>query len=93
MEATLRFRFALMAALVCCSDVYAIDIELPRSSGAVVVDGQLDEVAWRDAVQVELNFETSPGENLPARAQTVAYLMEDGKRLYVAVCLLQHGGI
>jgi hypothetical protein len=79
----IRFGLVLIAALASCSAAHAVDIELPRSSNAVVVDGTMDEVAWDDAVQVELAFETNPGDNLPARVKTVAYLMEDGSNLFI----------
>lgn len=72
-----------MVAITCCFAAHAANVELPRTSGEIVVDGQLDDVAWRDAVQVELAFETNPGDNLPARVKTVAYLMEDGTNLLI----------
>jgi hypothetical protein len=58
-------------------------IDLPRAEGEVVVDGVLDEDAWRSATEVELMYETEPGENIPARVKTLAYLMEDGVNLYI----------
>ena len=58
--------------------------DLPRVDVAVTIDGNLDDAAWRQALQINLDVETNPGENLPARVKTVAYLMEDGKNLYVA---------
>jgi len=72
-----------LAALLCCTAANAEDINLPRTAGAIAVDGVLDEDAWRGATQIELGFETQPGENIPARVKTVAYLMEDGTSLYV----------
>jgi len=58
--------------------------DLPRVSKPVSIDGQLDDDAWRHALQIDLNVETHPGENIPARVKTVAYLMEDGTNLYIA---------
>ena len=58
-------------------------IDLPRTVGEINIDGVLSEDAWRDATQIELSFENEPGENIPARVNTVAYLMEDGTNLYV----------
>jgi hypothetical protein len=72
-----------MAAFTCCSAAHAANIELPRTDGEIDVDGRLDEAAWRDAVQVELAYETNPGDSLPARVRTVAYLMEDGTNLFI----------
>ena len=81
--ASFRSFFALLTSISCCAVASAANIELPRVDGDVVVDGQLDEAAWQTATQVELNVETNPGENIPARVKTVAYLMEDGANLYV----------
>lgn len=58
--------------------------DLPRVDHPVNVDGNLDDEAWLHALQIEVNTETNPGENIPAKVQTVAYLMEDGENLYVA---------
>ena len=72
-----------MGVVLCSFTLHAKNIELPRTEGEIVVDGQLDEEAWRDAAQVELLYEISPGDNTPARVKTVAYLIEDGANLYV----------
>ena len=58
--------------------------DLPRVSKPVSIDGHLDDDAWRHALQVDLDMETNPGENIPAKVKTIAYLMEDGLNLYIA---------
>ncbi|MDJ0940306.1 MAG: DUF5916 domain-containing protein [Woeseiaceae bacterium] len=58
--------------------------DLPRTDQAISIDGVLDEDEWRDATRIEIDTETRPGENVPAKVRTVAYLVEDGKSLYVA---------
>lgn len=58
--------------------------ELPRTNGEIRIDGLLDEQAWQDATQIDIDTETRPGENIPARVKTVAYLVEDGENLYIA---------
>ena len=57
--------------------------ELPSTEHAVRIDGVLDEEAWQDALQIDINVETKPGENIAARVKTIAYLVEDGDNLYV----------
>ena len=54
---------ALLASFLFCFAAEAKNIDLPRTDGDIVIDGQLDEVAWGDAVQVELPYENNPGEN------------------------------
>ncbi len=58
--------------------------DLPRIDDVVKIDGNLDDAAWRQALQIEVNTETNPGENVPAKVRTIAYLMEDGNSLFVA---------
>ncbi|MBT8100726.1 MAG: carbohydrate binding family 9 domain-containing protein [Gammaproteobacteria bacterium] len=57
---------------------------LPRTDQPVKIDGVLDDIAWQHATQIEIDTETNPGENIPARVSTIAYLVEDGEKLYVA---------
>jgi hypothetical protein len=57
---------------------------VPRTSGAIRVDGVLDEPFWAEALTFELDIETNPRENEPAPVRTTAYLIEDGTRLLVA---------
>lgn len=57
--------------------------ELPRVNANVNIDGNLDDEAWLNALRIDISFETTPGENTPAKVKTVAYVMEDGKNLYV----------
>jgi len=57
---------------------------LPHTNGAISIDGVMDEAAWKDAIAIDIDNETHPGENLKARVKTVAYLIEDGQNLYVA---------
>lgn len=74
---------ALAVAVLYASAANGNVVELPQTQGNIVVDGVLDEVAWKNAAEVELIYETEPGENIPARVSTVAYLMEDGANLYI----------
>ncbi|RLA27799.1 MAG: hypothetical protein DRQ63_05075, partial [Gammaproteobacteria bacterium] len=76
-----------MILLLAAAPVWAVTSEipdLPRISGAVKIDGSLDDLAWRKALKIDVNIETNPGENVPAKVKTVAYLMEDGVNLYIA---------
>ncbi len=81
--APFRTVFALFLTAYCCAFANADLIDLPRTDGEIVVDGHLDEDVWGDAAEIELVFETKPGENIPARVKTVAFLIEDGINLYV----------
>jgi hypothetical protein len=58
--------------------------DIPRTDRSINIDGALDEKAWQEAARIDINIETRPGENIPAKVGTVAYLIEDGDSLYVA---------
>ena len=57
---------------------------LPHSDASVEIDGVLDDVVWQRALVIELDTETSPGENVTPPVETTAYLVEDGARLLIA---------
>jgi hypothetical protein len=45
---------------------------IPRVDGDIVVDGVLDDAAWASASTIDLAYEVSPGDNLPASVKTTA---------------------
>ena len=79
--------FTLILLMLSAAPVWATTAgvtDLPRINAAVNIDGNLDDEAWLHALQVDISYETNPGENTPAKVKTVAYLMEDGTNLYIA---------
>lgn len=75
----LGFAGCMLAISVAAEPTY-----LSSTSDAIKIDGVMDEAAWRHAVRIDLDIETNPGENTAAKVATVAYLLEDGRNLYVA---------
>lgn len=73
---------ALVAGLPVASLAAVADV--PRTDAEITIDGVVDEAAWAEAAVINVDIETRPGENTPASIKTVAYLIEDGKSLYVA---------
>jgi hypothetical protein len=53
-----------------------------RSTGPIVVDGTLDELAWRDAWSMELGYEVQPGENVPPPVRTEVLVTWDADAVY-----------
>jgi hypothetical protein len=45
-------------------------VDVPRVDGKISIDGRLDEPAWRQALLLDLSFETQPGDNIPAPVRT-----------------------
>ncbi len=75
--------FAWLAVTSAVS-AYADFVELPRVEGDVEIDGVIEEAFWQEALRVEIDVETTPGENIEAPVETWAYLAEDGENIYVA---------
>ncbi len=61
-------------------ETYAIT----RASGAIAIDGTLNDEGWRDAMRVERWYEVQPGDNIAPIVRTVGYLTYDDKFLYAA---------
>lgn len=60
------------------------DIHVTRASGAIDVDGRLGDPGWQGATKVDTFFETNPGDNVPPKVATVAWLTYDDRFFYVA---------
>jgi Domain of unknown function (DUF5916)/Carbohydrate family 9 binding domain-like len=59
-------------------------LQVERATSAIAVDGVLDEQAWQDALTFDLNFEWSPGENVPPPVETDFLVTYDDAKLYLA---------
>ncbi len=57
--------------------------KIPNLKGPLELDGELNDAIWNNATKIELSYETSPSENIPAKFQTTAFIFEDGNYLYV----------
>ena len=60
------------------------EIRMSRAAGPIVVDGDLSDPGWKSATKVDTFFETNPGDNVPPKVKSVAYLAYDDKYLYAA---------
>jgi len=56
--------------------------EIPRNEGRIAVDGRLDEAAWQQALELDLPFETEPGENIPALVRTTVRVFYNKEYIY-----------
>lgn len=50
----------------------------------ISVDGLLDDPAWNDALEISMDYEADPGENIPAPVKTTCYLTYNKDALLVA---------
>lgn len=56
---------------------------VPPARSAIKIDGNPEESAWKDALQLNLPFETWPGDNTPAPVRTECYVTYDRSNLYI----------
>ncbi len=57
-------------------------LHVPRIDAEITVDARLDEEAWSQALVLELKYETSPAENVPAIVRTEVLVFHDVKSIY-----------
>jgi hypothetical protein len=62
-------------------------LPITRIHKPIVVDGRLDDAAWREATPITRWFEFNPGDNTPPRVKTVGYLAYDEHFVYVGLRL------
>ena len=59
--------------------------EIPRTSERIQIDGAATESAWSEALQIELPYEVSPGENLNSKVKTSAFILTNEDSLLILV--------
>jgi len=62
----------------------SITVEAIRTEEPIRVDGVLDEAFWKQAQDVPLPWETYPGDNVPARVETICRIAYGRDALYVS---------
>src|SRR5262245_36274391 len=78
--------FLLLAPAAAHAAAGATDpLPLAVLSERPVIDGRLDDPAWREATVLEGFVETWPGDNAAAPRETKVWIGLDAERLYVAV--------
>src|SRR5262245_43068753 len=59
-------------------------LTIRRITGPINVDGDLSDEGWKSAAKIETWYETNPGDNVPPKVKTVAWLGYDDKFFYAA---------
>ncbi|HEV7505579.1 MAG TPA: DUF5916 domain-containing protein [Thermoanaerobaculia bacterium] len=59
-------------------------IHITRAAGPIEVDGNLDDPGWKGAVRIDTFYETNPGDSVPPKVKTVAWLTYDDHFFYAA---------
>ena len=60
-------------------------ISIHRTSAPITVDGDLSDAGWKDAVKLDNWVEGQPGDNIPAKVKTIAYLTYDDRYFYIGI--------
>jgi len=61
------------------------ELRVPRTATVPVIDGRLDDEAWRDAAVLDQWVQTKPGDNIAPAGRTTAYLTYDHDAIYIGV--------
>lgn len=62
----------------------AEEIRIVRASGPIEVDGSLDDPGWTGATRVDAFYEGFPGDSVPPKVKTVAWLAYDERYFFAA---------
>lgn len=57
---------------------------ITRATGPIVVDGNLNDEAWHNALRIERWYEINPGDNVEPPVKNVGYLTYDDRYFYAA---------
>ncbi len=57
-------------------------LQVTRASGAIAIDGALDDPGWQGVPRIDTWYETNPGDNTPPKVKNVGYLAYDDKFFY-----------
>ena len=81
------FALAVTTCLAPSSALHAAmgpEIRISRTASPIVVDGDLSDPAWKAVQPITDWLETNPGDNIPPKVRSVAYLAYDDHFLYAA---------
>src|SRR2546423_5810340 len=60
-------------------------IQIHRAEGAIHIDGDLSDPGWKNAAKADNWVEGSPGNNIPAKIRTTAWLTYDDRYFYIGI--------
>lgn len=59
-------------------------IDIPKTSHSINIDGELTDRGWQDAVTIDLDIVNYPWNNRKSPINTTAKMVEDGEYLYIS---------
>ncbi len=81
------FLLALLSATQLTAGVPPVGppLQVTRAAGRIVIDGKLDDDAWRQAAVLDTFYETFPGDSTEPKVKTVAFLTYDEHSFYIGL--------
>lgn len=59
-------------------------LTIPKTNQSAVIDGELTDSVWDNALNISLNIVNSPWDNLPSPVKTEAKIIENGEYIYIS---------
>lgn len=81
----------LWVCLLCAAPLFAEapppppPIVIHRTAGSIRLNADLSDPGWKGAATIDRFYETSPGDNIPPKVKTIAYLTYDDRYFYIGV--------
>jgi hypothetical protein len=60
-------------------------IQIRRAEGAIRIDGDLSDPGWKNSASVSAFVEANPGDNIPAKVKTIAFITYDDRYFYIGI--------
>jgi len=61
---------------------------IPNTKHSIIIDGDLDDIAWKKALSISLDIVNSPSDNVPSPVKTQAKVIENGTHIYISFLAL-----
>ena len=83
----MRTLLAFLLAAIPLSAAAAADppLAIKKASGAITIDGDLNDPGWKDALRFDTWYETNPGDSVEPKVKTVGWITYDEHFFYAAI--------
>jgi len=59
-------------------------LSIPHSKNQIIIDGDIDDDEWSEALLIDLNIVNDPWNNKPSPVKTTARIIENGETIYIS---------
>src|SRR5712691_5484701 len=78
----------LLATLALALPLSAADeppLSIIKTAAPIIIDGDLSDAGWRDALRFDTWYETNPGDSVEPKVKTVGWITYDDHFFYAAI--------